>query len=104
MESELTKMAAAHPTVGEWRGVGLFYAIELVKNRETREPLSPFNKPFSEPMVKVNQALNRLGLYTSTRWNMIFCVPPLIINEAQIREGMALISEALDEADKYYEG
>lgn len=103
MEEELARLAAEHPSVGEWRGIGLFYVIELVKNRESREPISAFNKPFSEAMVKVNQALKRLGLYTFTRWNMVFCVPPLIITDAQIREGMALISEALAEADHYYE-
>jgi taurine--2-oxoglutarate transaminase len=104
MEQELARLTAEHPSVGEWRGIGLFYVIELVRNRETREPLSPFNQPFSEPMVKVNQALKRLGLYTFTRWNLIFCVPPLIINAEQIREGMELISQALTEADHYYDG
>ncbi len=103
MEAELAGLAAKHPSVGEWRGIGLFYVIELVKNRETREPISAFNKPFSEAMIKVNQMLRRLGLYTFTRWNMVFCVPPLIITDTQIREGMALISGALAEADHYYE-
>lgn len=104
MEQELAQLAADHPTVGDWRGIGLFYVMELVKNRDSREPLSAFNQPFSEAMVKVNQALKRLGLYTFTRWNMIFCVPPLIITADQIREGMSLISEALNEGDRYYEG
>lgn len=103
MERELTALADQHPTIGEWRGLGLFYVIELVKNRDTREPLSPFNKPFSDAMVRVNSTMKSLGLYTFTRWNMIFCVPPLVINEAQIQEGFSLISQALTEADRYYE-
>ncbi|MGH2544070.1 MAG: aminotransferase class III-fold pyridoxal phosphate-dependent enzyme, partial [Ardenticatenaceae bacterium] len=102
LERELAALARRHPTVGEYRGIGLFYVIELVKNRETRTPLSPWNQPLSEPMSRVAKHLRDNGLYTFVRWNWIFCVPPLIITEQQIREGIEIISEALSLADEYY--
>lgn len=103
MERELAVLAERHPSVGETRGVGLFYVIELVKDRHTREPLSPFNQPPSKPMVHLARSLRDQGLYTFLRWNMIFCVPPLIVTEAQIQEGMAALSTALALADEYAE-
>ncbi|MDQ4078088.1 MAG: aminotransferase class III-fold pyridoxal phosphate-dependent enzyme, partial [Chloroflexota bacterium] len=103
MERELAQLQVQHPSVGEYRGIGLFYVIDLVKNRETREPLSAWNQPLSEPMVRVKHHLRDNGLHTFVRWNWIFCVPPLIITEAQIQEGMNVISGALEIADKYYE-
>ena len=78
--------------------------IELVKNRETREPMSGFNQPLTEPMKKVAASLEKNGLSTFVRWNWVFNTPPLTINADQIQEGLDIIDKALDEADPYYEG
>ena len=100
----LMDLAERHPTIGEVRGTGLLQVIELVKNRDTRELISGFNRPPSEAMRKVAAILRERGMSTFVKWDWIFCAPPLIINEEQIREGLAILDEALAAADRYYEG
>ena len=92
-----------HPSVGEVRGLGLFYALELVKNRDTREPMSEFNKPLTEPMKKMAAFIQEKGMFAFTRWNMLFAVPPLIINEQQLQEGLSIINDALAITDQAME-
>lgn len=100
----LMDLAEKHPVIGDVRGTGLHFVIELVKNRETREPLSPFNKPFTPPMKYAAGALKENGLSTLVRWNMIFNCPPLIVTEAQIQEGLQILDHVLSGVDPYYEG
>ena len=100
----LNNLAERHPVVGEVRGAGLLQLVELVKNRETREPLSEFNKPLSEPLQKAAKALKDAGLNAFTRWNMIFSTPPLTINDEQLQEGLDALDQALTLIDGYYEG
>jgi len=99
----LNELAAEHPAVGEVRGIGLFQVLELVKNRETRAPLSEFNMPLTEPMKKVAEYLQSNGIFAFIRWNMIFACPPLGINEAQLQEALTVLNDALDIADQYAE-
>ena len=101
LRAGLTNLAENHPCIGEVRGVGLHQVIELVKNRETREPMSGWNQPMSEPMRKVAGKLRVLGMSTFVKWDWVFCTPPLIINETQLDEGLAMLDEALTEADQY---
>ncbi|TDJ17843.1 MAG: aminotransferase class III-fold pyridoxal phosphate-dependent enzyme [Gammaproteobacteria bacterium] len=96
----LMDLAEEHRSVGDVRGVGLLQVVELVKDRRTREPLSPFNAPLSEPMQRVSASLRESGMNTVVRWNWIFSAPPLIINEEQIREGLEIMDRALSVADK----
>lgn len=100
----LVELAERHYVIGEIRGAGLLQVIELVKNRETREPLSEFNKPLSEPLQKVSKALRDAGLNVFTRWNMIFSTPPLTINDEQLQDGLDGLDQALTLIDSYYEG
>ena len=104
MRAGLMDLAEKHPSIGEVRGTGLHQIIELVKNRETREPISGWNRPASEPMQKVAAKLRELGLSTFVKWDWIFCAPPLIITPEQIEEGLETIGQALDIADQTYEG
>jgi taurine--2-oxoglutarate transaminase len=104
LRAGLVDLAEKHPVVGDIRGAGLHYVIELVKNRETREPLSPFNKPFSDPMKVAAKSLKEKGLSTLVRWNMIFNTPPLIVTEEQLQEGFAILDEVLTTLDAHYEG
>jgi taurine--2-oxoglutarate transaminase len=99
----LRDLQAEHPSVGEVRGLGLFYALELVKNRDTREPMSEFNKPLTEPMKKMAAFIQEKGMFAFTRWNMLFAVPPLIINEQQLQEGLSIINDALAITDQAVE-
>jgi taurine--2-oxoglutarate transaminase len=99
LRAGLTDLAEKHPSVGEIRGVGLHQVLELVKDRDTREPISEFNRPMTEPMQKVAASILQDGLSTFVRWNWIFCAPPLIITEEQIDEGLAIIDKALNITD-----
>lgn len=101
LRAGLNDLAEQHQSVGEIRGVGLHHVIELVKNRDTREPISGWNQPASEPMRKVAGKLRELGMSTFVKWDWIFCTPPLVINEEQIQEGLSMIDEALSIVDDY---
>ncbi len=96
----LVHLSEKHQSVGEVRGVGLHQVIELVKNRKTRQPLSGFNRPLSEPMQRVAAKLRQGGMSTFVKWDWIFCCPPLIITADQIEEGLSILDKALEEADR----
>jgi taurine--2-oxoglutarate transaminase len=104
LRAGLMDLAEKHPVIGDIRGAGLHHVIELVKDRDTREPLSPFNKPFSDPMKIAATNLKKNGLSTLVRWTMIFNTPPLVVTEEQIEEGLAILDGVLDMLDPYYEG
>jgi taurine---2-oxoglutarate transaminase len=99
MADLLTDLAARHPSVGAVRSIGLFGIIELVRNRQTREPMAPFNGTSPE-MAAVSKFFRDEGLYTIVRWNYFFTNPPLPISEVELREGFAIIDRALDIADR----
>jgi len=90
---------ARHPSVGAVRNIGLFGAIELVRDRATREPMAPFNGTAPE-MAALNAFFRREGLYTVVRWNYFFTNPPLCITEPQLREACAIIDRGLDITDR----
>ena len=89
-------LAAKHPSVGVCRNIGLFGIIELVKSRETMEPLSPFNV-VNDTMAAINRGMLERGLFTMIRFNGIMTNPPLCITEEQLDEGFATIDEVLTE-------
>lgn len=93
-------MKCKHESVGDVRYIGLFSAIELVRDRETREPLVPYGKDPEGKMVKLIGMLKAKGFMTYSHENMILISPPLIITPEQVREEMAKVDEVLDEADK----
>lgn len=98
----LSELGEKHPSVGETRSIGLFAAIELVRNRSTRQPLAPYNATSPE-MTAIRQFLLDHGLFLYTHWHTLLIIPPLIITEAQLREGFALIDKALEIADAVVE-
>jgi taurine--2-oxoglutarate transaminase len=87
--------------VGDVRSIGLFAVLELVKDRETKEPLAPWNaKPHDlGVMAQVPGALRERGLYTFVKWNWIFVAPPLSIDEAELRQGLRILDKVLDITD-----
>jgi taurine--2-oxoglutarate transaminase len=102
----LLELQERHPSIGEVRGLGLFWGLELVSDRESREPLVPFNgtgEAFS-PMANVMKAALERGLYLMTHWNVILVVPPLTITRDELDEGLAVLDDALAEADAHYSG
>src|SRR5438876_5457104 len=103
LAEELTQLQERHSSIGEVRGKGLFWGIELVRNRETREPLVPFNatgEAFA-PVARVAKAALERGLYLMTHWNVIMVCPPLTITRDEIDEGIGVLDEALAIADEY---
>ncbi|MEJ7719357.1 MAG: aspartate aminotransferase family protein [Ilumatobacteraceae bacterium] len=100
---ELDKIAARHPSVGEVRGLGVFWAIELVRNQDTREPLVPFNATGAgaAPMGAVAAACKAAGLWPFTHFNRLHVVPPITISDDDVMTGLAIIDEALEVADGY---
>jgi len=103
VDSEVEKLKQKHPSIGDWRNTGLLGCLELVKDRQTKEPMAPFNAKPDEMAVmnKVAARIKDLGMYTFVRWNYIFVAPPLCINKEQIDEGLAMISDAVSIADEH---
>ena len=99
MSELLNDLEKKHPSVGAVRSIGLFGIVELIRNRRTRDPLAPFNAT-SEEMQALNRFFREQGFYTFVRWNVFYTNPPLCINEAQLREGFAIIDRALEITDK----
>jgi taurine--2-oxoglutarate transaminase len=88
-----------HRSVGATRNIGLFGLVELVRNRETREPMAGFNSTSPE-MQELGKFFRQEGLYTLVRWNTFFTNPPLCITEAELREAFAIIDKGLEITDQ----
>jgi taurine--2-oxoglutarate transaminase len=88
------------------RGLGVFWALELVRDRETREPLVPYNAAGADakPMAEFATACKQRGLWPFTHFNRTHVVPPCTSTEQEVREGLAILDEALSVADSYYTG
>jgi taurine--2-oxoglutarate transaminase len=100
---QLHGLQERHPSIGEVRGLGCFWGLELVKNRETREPLVPFNasgEAFA-PVAQASKAALDRGLYLMTHWNVVMVCPPLTITREEVEEGIAILDEALAVADEH---
>ncbi|MCU1375627.1 MAG: hypothetical protein JWO68_2913 [Actinomycetia bacterium] len=102
----LRELADRHPSVGDVRGLGAFWAVELVRNRETKQMLVPFNATGADaaPMAEVAAACKKRGMWPFTHFNRVHVVPPLIIGDDDARLGLEILDEALGVADTYYEG
>jgi taurine--2-oxoglutarate transaminase len=99
----LRSLAERHRSIGEVRGLGVFWALELVRNRETKEPVAPYGgtSPVMEELVAA--CLER-GLLPFTNDNRLHVTPPCTISESETNEGLAILDEALVVVDACYEG
>lgn len=99
----LEKLRERHPSVGEVRGLGLFWAIELVRDRQTREMLVPFNASgaAAKPMADVIAACKAGGVWPFTHFNRVHVAPPLVISEEELLAGIDVLDDALDAADAH---
>ncbi|WP_344526629.1 aspartate aminotransferase family protein [Streptomyces albiaxialis] len=99
----LREIAERHPSVGEVRGMGVFWALELVRDKETREPLVPYNASgaANAPMAEFAAACKRGGLWPMTNMNRVHAVPACTVTEAEAKEGLAVLDEALAVADAH---
>lgn len=97
---KLEEMKAAHPSVGDVRYIGLFSAVELVKDKVTKEPLVPYGRDPEGVMGKIIGMLKEKGFMTYSHENMILIAPPLIITKEQLIEELAKLDEVLDNVDR----
>jgi taurine--2-oxoglutarate transaminase len=99
----LHELAERHPVIGEVRGLGVFWALELVRDRETREPLVPYNATgaANAPIAELAAACKRRGLWPFVNMNRLHVVPPCTVTEEEAKEGLAILDEALSVADAH---
>ena len=102
----LEKLQANHPSVGEVRGLGVFWALELVKDRATREALVPYNASGADaaPMAELAAACKSKGLWPFIHFNRLQVTPPCTTSVEQVEEGLAILDEVLTVTDRYYTG
>ena len=99
----LAELADKHPVIGEVRGLGVFWALDLVKNRQTKEPLAPYGG--SSPAMNQFMAECRArGLMPFMNFNRTHVVPPCIVTDAEAKEGLAILDEVFSIIDAHYEG
>lgn len=96
----LEELKKKHPCVGDVRYIGLFSAVELVKSRETKEPLVPYGLDPENLMGKIIGMLAQNGFYTYSHENYILVAPPLIITERELRDALSILDRVLNEADR----
>lgn len=98
----LEEMKEKYSIVGEFRGLGLFWAIELVKDRETREPLVPFNASGADaaPMNDFTGYCKKNGVWPFVHFNRVHVAPPLVISEEELVRGLDVYDTALAELDE----
>ena len=92
------KLTEKHRCIGTTRNIGLFGVIELVKDRDTREPIVPFNQS-SKVMADLKNYLLDAGLFIYTHWHTILIIPPLCITREQLDDGYTILDKALDIVD-----
>ena len=99
----LEELKAKHKVIGEVRGLGVFWAIDLVKDRTTREPLAPYGAS-SPAMNELVATCKKLGMAPFNNYNRIHICPPCNVSEAEVREGFAILDQALASIAHHYTG
>ncbi|NNN01411.1 MAG: aspartate aminotransferase family protein [Acidimicrobiaceae bacterium] len=99
----LMALAEKHRIIGEVRGLGVFFAIDLVIDRATKEPLAPYGSS-SPAMNEIVAGARADGLLLFANYNRIHVVPPCIITDEEARIGLERLDRALELGDKYYVG
>jgi taurine--2-oxoglutarate transaminase len=99
---KLHELTARHPSIGEVRGIGMFWAVDLVKNRTTKSPFNNgLDKVSGKPLVvdKVAARAMANGVYIQSWISHLVIAPPLIITREEIDHGVTVLDEALSVAD-----
>ena len=98
MAGLMADLKAKHPSVGDIRSIGLFGIVELVRNRQTKEPMAPFNGTSPE-MQKLGAFFKEHGLYVFVNWNNFFTNPPLCVTEEELRAAFEIFDAGLEITD-----
>ncbi len=101
MRSLQEEMMEKHRCVGEVRNLGLHGCIELVTNRETKEPICGYHKPPTEPLAKFITHLKEKGIFIFTNSNNVHLNPPLCVTEEQLKEAFVILDEGFSIVDKH---
>ena len=96
LKAGLGALKERHNVIGDVRGIGAFYTIELCKDRDTKEPLVPWYGGENTPMAKLVGALRSNGVYAFGRYNVLLVTPPLNISESDINIGLEGLDKALE--------
>jgi taurine--2-oxoglutarate transaminase len=98
----LAELQQRHPVIGEVRGLGVFWAVEMVRDRQTREPLVPYNAAgaAAAPMTALAAACKKRGLLPFVNMSRLHVVPPCTVSEDEARLGLDLLDEALGELER----
>jgi taurine--2-oxoglutarate transaminase len=99
----LRELQSRHNVIGEVRGLGTFWALDLVKNRETKEMIAPYGGT-SPAMADLIAACKKNGLLPFVNYNRLHVVPPCNVSETEAKEGLAILDEVFASIGKYYEG
>ena len=99
----LRALAERHPIIGDVRGLGVFWALDLVTDRATREPLAPYGGT-SPAMGELVAESKKRGLMPFTNFNRMHVVPPCTVSEVEAKEGLAILDEVFTVMDKHYAG
>ena len=99
----LEELMAKHKVIGEVRGLGVFWALDLVKDRATHEPLAPYGGS-SPAMNELMVACKKAGMIPFMNFNRIHVCPPCNVSEAEVREGIAILDAALASIASHYTG
>ena len=99
----LRALAERHPIIGDVRGLGVFWALDLVTDRATREPLAPYGGT-SPAMGELVAESKKRGLMPFTNFNRMHVVPPCTVSEAEAKDGLAILDEVFTVMDKHYAG
>jgi taurine--2-oxoglutarate transaminase len=99
----LRELQERHPVIGEVRGLGVFWALDLVSDRATKEPLAPYGGT-SPAMTEFTVECKKRGLMPFVNFNRTHVVPPCTVSDAEAKEGLAILDEVLSITDKHYTG
>ena len=99
----LNELAQKHKLIGDIRGLGVFWGMDLVTDRATKSPLAPYGGT-STAMSELVAACKKRGLLPFVHFNRMHIVPPCNVSAAEIAEGIAIIDEGLSEISHYYAG
>lgn len=99
----LRDLADRHPVIGDVRGLGVFWGLDLVTDRKTREPLAPYGGT-SPAMAELVAESKKRGLMPFINMNRLHVVPPCIVSEGEVKEGLDILDEVFTVIDQHYVG
>jgi len=100
--TRLNALKERHPSIGEVRGIGMFWAVELVRNQKAKTPFNSFKDKISGAPLVVDKVAARMmgnGVYIQAWMSHFVIAPPLIVTETELDQGVAALDEALEIAD-----